>query len=564
MVAAAGPAVGDGLAGRAAIDIHHDRIAPGRIETGRLDHAVVQLGGSVGCLEGAELDRALGVQVTRVGVLRIGQVVVDQRGDFLAVGAVQRDLRRGGGVGPAVHVHAGVARETGAVHARRLRQALRCTALQRHRVDLAFARGIDPGAEIRLAGRLVHGQQFVHRPGPLGQRGDGLAVIGNAVQVLKAGALGRPDETALGEEAQAVVQRHPGGGGFTDQGLLAAAGQVGLDQFQVLLVARLALEGEALRIAPIHPCQVDVRVAAQVDPARRGAGLRGDHAQLHGDVVVAGGRVTLLDHLGAIGVHLIALLHRHRAFIDAGKGDCRVVRRPPVAGVAVHLLVGDELGHAIADGVAAIAGKLDLPAAGQVDHPQVARPHEADEAALGRQLGIGGKAFAVGELAYRGAALLAQVVQVQLAAKREQQRARVRRPLVIHDAGHGGDALAFPARLFLVAQRLQARQHHLGIDQQPGLATGDVIAPQIQLVAVGLLAAQETHLGPVRSHLGLHQGRAGQRQRTGDGLQGEFFGVGDRGRGEHEGKRSKQVAHEGFRQRLGVLRRQGAAVSTSS
>ena len=160
----------------------------------------------------------------------------------------------------------------------------------------------------------------------------------------------------------------------------------------------------------------------------------------------------------------------------------------------------------------------------------------------------------MGELAHRGLALLAQVVQVQLAAEREQQGARIRRPLVIDDAGHRGDALTLAPGLFGVAQGFRTGQHHLGIDQQMGLAAGDIVRPQVQLVAVRILATQEADLRAVRGHLGLHQGRAGQRQRTGDGIQGQFFSVGDRGRGEHQGERSKQVAHEGFRQRLGSPR----------
>ncbi len=145
--------------------------------------------------------------------------------------------------------------------------------------------------------------------------------------------------------------------------------------------------------------------------------------------------------------------------------------------MAVHLFIGDELGHAVADGGAAVVGQLQLPAAGQVDHPQVAATDEADEAALGRQLGVGGEALTVGQLAHGRRALLLEVVQVQLAAQREQQALCVRRPLVIDDAGHGGDALALAARLFLIAEGLGAGQHHLGINQQPGLATADVVGP---------------------------------------------------------------------------------------
>ena len=41
------------------------------------------------------------------------------------------------------------------------------------------------------------------------------------------------------------------------------------------------------------------------------AAARRDHAQAHADVGIAGGRIALLDHFGAVGVDLGALLDRH-------------------------------------------------------------------------------------------------------------------------------------------------------------------------------------------------------------------------------------------------------------
>lgn len=149
----------------------------------------------------------------------------------------------------------------------------------------------------------------------------------------------------------------------------------------------------------------------------------------------------------------------------------------------------------------------------------------------------------MGELAYRGRAGLAQVVQIQLATEREQQRVRIRCPLVIDDAGERGDALAFTAGFFDIAQDLGAGQHDLGIDQQARLAAGDVVFPQIQLIAIVVLAAQEGHARAIRCHLGLHQRGTGKRQWAGDGLQGEFFGVGHGNGAEHEGKGYEQGAH---------------------
>ena len=161
--------------------------------------------------------------------------------------------------------------------------------------------------------------------------------------------------------------------------------------------------------------------------------------------------------------------------------------------MAVHLLVRDELGDAVADGVGAVVGELQFAAAGEIHDPQVARAHEAHVTALRRDLGIGGEARARRELARGGAAARIQIVEIQLAAERKQQASTVRRPLVFDDAGERRDALAFAPRLLLVRERFLARHHHGGIDQQARLAGLDVVLPQVEAEAVVVLAAQEGH-----------------------------------------------------------------------
>ena len=220
-----------------------------------------------------------------------------------------------------------------------------------------------------------------------------------------------------------------------------------------------------LRIAPVDAGEVDVGILAKVNPLWRRAGLRRDGRKFDRRVGLARRRIPLLDHFGTVRIYLVTLLHRHLAFVDAREGDGGIVRRPPIAGVAIHFLVGDEFGDAVADGVAAVGGQLHFRARGQINRPQIARAHEADEAALRRDLRVGGETFAGGELAHRGLARFAQVVQIQFAAEREQQCFAVRRPLVIDDARQRRGALAFAPRLFLVAQHFLAGQHVAGIDQ---------------------------------------------------------------------------------------------------
>ncbi len=459
---------------------------------------------------------------------RVGQVVVDQRGDAGAVVAVQGQLRRRGRGRPAVHVDAGIAGEAGRMHAVLGRQALHGPARQRHAIHLHVGRAVLACGEVDVAGGFVQRQHAVHRPVAGRQRG-GAAPGVDDIEVLVAAALAAPQQAPVRQEAQVVVQRHPRIAGFGDQRALRAGGQVGLHQVEPLLVTRLPLEGEPLRVAPVHARQIDVGVFAQIDPPGPRARAGDKDAQLHADVGIAGRRVALLDDVGAVRVDLVALLHRHGGFVDAREGDRRVVRRPPVPGVAVHLLVGDELGHAVADGVAAVVRQLDGPAAGQLDHPQVAVADEADEAALGRELGVGGETAAVGQLAHGIAAGLAQVDQVELPAQREQHRLPVRRPLVIDDAAEACDALALATRLLLVRQPLLARQHVVGIDQARAGAGLDVVRPQVEAVAVGIAPAQEADPTPVRRHLRLDQAGAGQRRIAGDGLERQRAGGGGRG-----------------------------------
>ncbi len=538
-IGAAGPGAGDGLRGRTAVDEHDHRILFRRVDPFGLDQAVVQ-GLAAGGGQFAELDRAVRGTVFRIRVRGVRRIVGDQGRQARAVGLEQFGLRRRGRVRPQIDEHLGVRAEHRFVHAGRRGEPLRLAAGQRHGVHMFFQRRVLRARDVGETRRLVHAQQRVHAPVARGQRAQRLAVGVVQVEVFEAAAFGQPQEAPVGQELQAVVQRHPGGRGFGQQGALAAVGQRGFDQFEPALVARLALEGEAFRAAPVHACEIDVRVRAQGNLAAPDPLAQRRHVQRHPHVRIAGRRVTLLDHFGAVGVDLVALLHRHRRFVDAGVGDGGIVRRPPVTRVPAHLLVGDEFGDAVADGVAAVFGEADLAAAGQFDHPQVAVAHEAHVASARRHLRIGREAVAGGELAHRIGLRRPQVVQVQLPAQREQQRPAVGRPLVFDDAAEGGDALALAPRLLLVRQDF-VRQHHRRIHQQALLARGDVVLPQVQLEAVAVLALEEGDPRAVRRDRRFHQGRARQRRAAGDGFEREFLGV--HGGGEAHGGEQEEGFH---------------------
>src|SRR3546814_2537922 len=115
--------------------------------------------------------------------------------------------------------------------------------------------------------------------------------------------------------------------------------------------------------------------------------------------------------------------------------------RSDVCSSDLQLLVGDEFGDNVAEDVGTIIGELVRLAIGEVDQPQIALADKAYITALGRHLGVGCKALAVGELAqrrcgcggsFRGAGR--QRVQIQIPTQPKQQRAAVGGKLVIDNA----------------------------------------------------------------------------------------------------------------------------------
>ena len=244
-------------------------------------------------------------------------------------------------------------------------------------VDLGV--GNEVAVRLHVDGRrpLVHRQQLVDVPVAGADRVAQRAVEPVQVQMLVTAALAGPEQAlAVGEEAQVIVEVEPGRAAFGQHGALFEA--LGLDdaQLEALLVACFDLKREAPGIGqPIDAREVDVGVDAEVDPACLAAG-RGDQAELDRDIGLAGGRVALLDDFGALGIDLAALDDVDRRFIVAFEGDRRIVGRPPVTSVACHLLLGDELGLAVVDGSAAIAGQRAGLVAGQVDDPEILPANE--------------------------------------------------------------------------------------------------------------------------------------------------------------------------------------------
>ena len=88
-------------------------------------------------------------------------------------------------------------------------------------------------------------------------------------------------------------------------------------------------------------------------------------------------------------------------FVDARERDVPLVRRPPVAGVAIHLLLRDEFGHAEAHRAAAFARHGAFRAGGEVDDVQILVAHETHEVRARRETRVGFVRFGAGKPANR-------------------------------------------------------------------------------------------------------------------------------------------------------------------
>jgi hypothetical protein len=221
------------------------------------------------------------------------------------------------------------------------------------------------------------------------------------------------------------VKIDPGIAGFSQQDAGFAAPRVYLQQLQCLLIARLSLYRQELAARePVHARQVDIRFLADIHPAQVGTVGR-NHSEPYEYVRRAGRRIALLVNLEVLGIYLEPLRHVHGGFVDADKSDRRVVRRPPVTGVSVHLFLGDEFGHAVANEPAAVMGQPELVEGVQVDGEEVLVANEGHVPAGGAELRVGLTRLGVGELS---CLVTVEIVEEQVTVEREQQAIRASSP----------------------------------------------------------------------------------------------------------------------------------------
>ena len=490
-------------AARPAIHLHEHRIFPPGHARGR-QQLVLQRAAVLG-LQRPEHRHRMARQIGGIRMRRIQPVLLDPRGPR-AAGIGQIHLRR---LLRVRSEHQRMRRRT--VHRRGVEPARlgqlhgRLRFRQIDHIQLLLDRAVAIGQEIHLAAGLVDADHVLHRPVAPGQRAPFAARI--AIEMRKAAAFGHPDETAVGQRMQPVVQVDPRLGGLAEQQLRLARIRVHFQQVQPVLVAALALHIQRSAILrPVDPRQIDIGIAAQIHLHPAGAVGR-HHIQLHLRIGRARRRIALLEQPGALRADRRARHHLHPRLVHPRHRDPRIVRRPPVAGAAVHLLLRHELGRSPRHGAAAAAGQPPFHARSGIDHIQILIAHEAHIAAAGRHLGI--------HLRRRGLRQAAdgavQRRQIQVAVDRHQDRLAVRCPVIAHDPARAAQPRALAPHL-LRLRYFGPAAHLPAVHQHARLPGGGVHRPQVIPVAVVRAVAQQRRQPPVGRQFRAARHRPAQRR----------------------------------------------------
>ena len=181
-----------------------------------------------------------------------------------------------------------------------------------------------------------------------------------------------PDELAgLTYECQLIIQVNPARSRLAQDHAALARADIGKQQIQSALVAILPLNRERPAIGkPLHASKVDIRIGPQVNP-RHGAG--GDVNDAQRDQCIGPSRRGIALQHQRLG-HAVAFQARllvHRGFVAALESDMALIGRPPVARVAAHFFLRNELRHAIADWARAVVRQRLFGAQPQVKQVQV-------------------------------------------------------------------------------------------------------------------------------------------------------------------------------------------------
>ena len=332
--------------------------------------------------------------------------------------------------------------------------------------------------------------------------------------------LGGPKEGPVLQRTEVVRKLDPVGARLGEQDSRAAVLGVHRQQVQPLLVPGLALDVEGPTVSrPVHSGQVDIRFRPKIHADRRAAGKAGDK-QLDPGVGTPGPGISLGHDHRPGRIHIEPLDHVHARQIGPGQGDPGVVRAPPVAGLTVHLFLGDEFGGRPALKLRAILGQgAGVPATGWRD-PEIVLADEGDEATPRRDAGVDFVHRRVRQTPQRA---VAPGPEPEVALHRGQDEPALVIPVIGHDA-RGLDALALAPALLGLGKDPLPRDQGGGVDETPGGAARHVGSPEIRDPGIIRPGAEVGHQGPVRGEGDPARARAAQVRGRIDPLQGQVGG----------------------------------------
>ena len=284
----------------------------------------------------------------------------------------------------------------------------------------------------------------------------------------------------------------------------ASGYRIDRQEVEPLLIAAEALDIEcAAVLRPVDAGEIDVGVGAHIDLDAATVRQAGD-VEVDDGVRPPGARIALLDDDGAGRGDVGARHDVNRRLVDVSERDARLVGRPPVAGVAVKLLLRDELRRRPTTQLAAVGRQRALGAARRRHDIEVVVAHVGDEAALRRHLGVDLVRRRRGELPDLGRGALPQP---DVALHGNEDEAALLVPVVVDDT-RGLDALPLSPRLFRFGQLAALGRQRAAVDKEPRRAALGARRPQVGHPLVVGLRLQIGDKAAVRGQLDAAGARA--------------------------------------------------------
>ena len=180
--------------------------------------------------------------------------------------------------------------------------------------------------------RAVDAGDRFDRPVARGQRIEPAVV--EAVEMREAAALRLPEQAAVGEHMEGVVEVDPAVRPLAEHDFCQPGRRIDLEQIERLLVAAQPLDVERLAVGrPVDAGQIEIGVGTEVD-TRLVATVGVHEPELDRGIGGAGDRIALLDDRRPLGADRRAADDRDLALVGALDGQSAVAGCPPGAGEA--------------------------------------------------------------------------------------------------------------------------------------------------------------------------------------------------------------------------------------